>query len=511
MSQSIIRPTIVAPGVFLLPRLRPDGRLVEVDLKPGGVPASLPRLAAIDHGGRFVCLCGDDRACREHDLSFLERAAAGWWAGPMSGDVGGYFQPFIRPHVPFALEVTLGDAAGIIPIDRNGMLGPRLKGLNAQAWRGPRLRVFAVVGTEPDGNPVCSLGLGVRPHCDRCKVVNHEQSLCSHLQLVVEAGSASVRRGAVPPPARGASQRRERVEVLEALRESGERLTVCNDPTCRSLDFAGPCAHAREEWLCPPAAALDMGHSHKAIDTVMSRGGRAVVDSCERWGDSGVAQRDAAKHFCGPRPLESAAPCGRRWVLESREGMLTIAWARYSVTVHRRVCAIQPGRMAACCSLAYDGQVRVRSSQSMIFVGERTSMTESIEEPKIARASLARALRILRNEERLEAMGTLMVKSGQNCVKAGDYARPAEESVAKVNAKTKRAKAARRLEFEKRLLAFVALQEHVYRERVEMGDAGIDDLIARNEATREYIEETQALEPNFFKSVYRFMDGSGAI
>jgi hypothetical protein len=108
-------------------------------------------------------------------------------------------------------------------------------------------------------------------------------------------------------------------------------------------------------------------------------------------------------------------------------------------------------------------------------------------------------------------MDTLMVKSGQNCVKAGDYARPAEESVAKVNAKTKRAKAARRLKFEKRLLAFVTLQEHVYRERVEMGDAGIDDLIARNEATREYIEETQALEPNFFKSVYRFMDGSGAI
>jgi hypothetical protein len=71
MTQSIIRPTIVASGVFMLPRLKPNGCLLEVDLKPGGVPADLPRLAAIDHGGRFVCLCGDGRASREHDLSFL--------------------------------------------------------------------------------------------------------------------------------------------------------------------------------------------------------------------------------------------------------------------------------------------------------------------------------------------------------------------------------------------------------------------------------------------------------
>jgi hypothetical protein len=137
---------------------------------------------------------------------------------------------------------------------------------------------------------------------------------------------------------------------------------VCNNPACRSLEFAGPCTHGREEWLCLPAAALDTGHSHKAIDTVMSRGGRAVVDSCERWGDSGVAQRDAAKHFCGPRPLQDAAPCGRPWVLERREGMLTMAGARYPVIVHRRVCALQPGRVAACCSLAYDGRVRSRSN-----------------------------------------------------------------------------------------------------------------------------------------------------
>jgi hypothetical protein len=367
------------PGVFLLPRSRPDGRLLEVDLKPGGVPASLSRLAAIDLGGRFVCLCGDGKACREHDLSFLQRAAAGWWAGPVSGDVGGYFQPFIRPQAPLALEVTLGDVAGVIPIDRNGMLGPRLKGLNAQAWREARLRVFAVVGTEPDGNAVCS-AMGGRPHCDRCKVASHEQRLCSHLQLVVKAGSAAVRQGAVPPPARGASQRRERMKVLEALRESGERLTVCNNPACRSLDFAGPCALVHEEWLCPPAAALDMDHLHKAIDTVMSRGGGAVVDSCERWGNNGVAQRDAAKHFCGPRPMQDAAPCERPWVMERQEAMLTMAGARYPVTVHRRVCAIQPGRVAACCGLAYDGQVRARSGQSEISISKRTTRTKSIKE-----------------------------------------------------------------------------------------------------------------------------------
>jgi hypothetical protein len=95
MTRSIIRPTIVAPGVFMLPRLRPDGRLLEVDLKLGGVPVDLPRLAAIDHGGRFVCMCGDGRACREHNLGFLQQATAGWWARPVFGGVGGYFQPFI--------------------------------------------------------------------------------------------------------------------------------------------------------------------------------------------------------------------------------------------------------------------------------------------------------------------------------------------------------------------------------------------------------------------------------
>jgi hypothetical protein len=146
--------------------------------------------------------------------------------------------PFIRPQAPFAREVTLGDAAGIIPINRNGMLGPWLEGLNARAWRGPRFRVFAVVGTDSEGDAVCSLGLGGQPHCSRCKVDSHEQSLCSHLQLVVEARSASVRRG-VPALIQEVSQRTEKIRVLEALRESGQRLTVCNDPTCRSLDFAG--------------------------------------------------------------------------------------------------------------------------------------------------------------------------------------------------------------------------------------------------------------------------------
>jgi hypothetical protein len=68
--------------------------------------------------------------------------------------------------------------------------------------------------------------------------------------------------------------------------------------------------------------------------------------------------------------------------MESRKGMLTMAGARYPVTVHRRVSAIQPGRVAACCSLAYDGQVRARSSQLMISVDERTLMTESIEEAR---------------------------------------------------------------------------------------------------------------------------------
>jgi hypothetical protein len=50
--------------------------------------------------------------------------------------------------------------------------------------------------------------------------------------------------------------------------------------------------------------ALNMEHNHKKIVTVMSRRGKQVLSLCERWGDEGVWQRNEAKHFCAPRPVQ---------------------------------------------------------------------------------------------------------------------------------------------------------------------------------------------------------------
>lgn len=130
---------------------------------------------------------------------------------------------------------------------------------------------------------------------------------------------------------------------------------------CRQPDAKGACTHedTLEDWEFFSAAALDMGHSHKRIDTVMSQGGKSVTSLCERWGDEGVMRRDEAKHFCAPRPVGLLSPCGRPWQMESRQGALTTAGARYPITTYRRVCRVAPGREAACCSIAYDGQVNL--------------------------------------------------------------------------------------------------------------------------------------------------------
>jgi hypothetical protein len=114
-----------------------------------------------------------------------------------------------------------------------------------------------------------------------------------------------------------------------------------------------------EPWECLSAAALDMGHSHKRIDTIMSRGGASIASLCDRWGEEGVRRRDKAKHFCAPRPIEVLSPCGRPWQVESWKGALTMAVTRYEVTTYWRVCRIAPGREAACCSVMYDGQVGI--------------------------------------------------------------------------------------------------------------------------------------------------------
>ena len=200
------------------------------------------------------------------------------------------------------------------------------------------------------------------PSAARCS----EQERCPHIRRVLTAtgGGDGVQSGpAHKATERGATNSDKRAE-RSALRASGQRkLWVCNDPVCRRPDSKVACVHGGtlEEWECLPAAALDMGHSHKKIDTVMSRGGQQVTSLCERWGDEGIRKRDGAKYFCAPRPVEPLSPCGRPWQLESRSGSLYTAGARYPVMTYRRVCTIAPGREAACCSVAYDGQVRSSS------------------------------------------------------------------------------------------------------------------------------------------------------
>ncbi|GAQ84747.1 hypothetical protein KFL_002040060 [Klebsormidium nitens] len=256
----------------------------------------------------------------------------------------------------FAREVTNG-APWVLPLEQGGCVGSALFGLDAGAWKGgPQLRVFVV--SDPGEEPVvCVLG-GETAHCSGIDCLGLER--CRHLLRVLS-------KQTLPPTERAidgckseatqslAERRAERV----AQREAGaRRLLVCNDSVCRRPDSKVVCTHrgTLEPWECLSAAALDIGHSHKKVNTVMSQGGASVVSLCERWGDEGVRKRDEAKYFCAPRPAEALSPCGRPWQVESRKGALTTAGARYEVTTYRRVCRIAPGREAACCLVAYDGQ-----------------------------------------------------------------------------------------------------------------------------------------------------------
>jgi hypothetical protein len=348
--RSKVPPIAVTPGLFLVPQLdATTGRLLDISITDRGV-VNCPRLVKVDHTGAFRCLCGQ-RACRDHDMAFLEetRLMGGWWQG---GD------PIITAFDesrPFVREVTSG-VPWLLPLNHRGCVGDVLHGPDAEAWRGgPQLRVFVV--SDPGKTPVvCTLG-GTSTHCSGIECAGQER--CQHLSRVCSKQSLPQSEpsanGAMRPLA---DRRAERVEQREA---GARRLTVCNDPLCRRPDSKVECTHQKtsEPWECLPAAALDMGHSHKKIDTIMGRGGASVTSLCERWGEEGVQRRDKAKHFCAPRPLDPLSPCGRPWQVEIRKAALTTAGARYEVTTYRRVCRIAAGREAACCSVAYDGQVSI--------------------------------------------------------------------------------------------------------------------------------------------------------
>ncbi|GAQ90085.1 hypothetical protein KFL_005970060 [Klebsormidium nitens] len=355
---SAVPPTIIAAGFFLLPQLDVNYRLLDISLRDGR-PVNVPRLVQVDHLGNYKCMCGQ-RACREHEVGFLRDTSFldDWWQSA-SKEVEPPFGSFSGGK-SFAREVTGPGLGRVLPLDRDGHLGVPLIGLNAEAWLGPQLRAFVTCEGADDSPAVCVLA-GRSAFCSRCS----EQERCPHIQRVlsITGEGDGVQIGPAPEATRtdvqrGATNSDRRAE-RSALRASGQRkLQVCNDPVCRKPDTKVPCTHGStlEEWECLPAAALDMGHSHKVIDTVMSRGGQQVTSLCERWGDEGVRLRDEVNHFCAPRPVELLSPCGRPWQLERRLGTLTMAGARYAISTYRRVCTIAPGREAACCSVAYDGQ-----------------------------------------------------------------------------------------------------------------------------------------------------------
>jgi hypothetical protein len=256
-------------------------------------------------------------------------------------------------------------------------VGGALFGLNAEAWEGgPQLQVFVV--SNPRERPVvCVLGGGLA-HCNEVNCADEEK--CRHLLGILSKQSLPLTEHAIDGGRSEASGTLAKRQVERHVqREAGiRRLLVCNDPVCRRPEFKLACTHQAtfELWDCSPAASFDKGHSHRRVDTVMSRGGGAVTSLCESWGEEGISQRNEAQYFCAPRLYNPLTPCGRAWKLESRKGSLFTAGAHYQVIVYRRVCRIAPGRKASCCSIAYDGKVspsfqnhsRSRGSVDRLFV-----------------------------------------------------------------------------------------------------------------------------------------------
>ena len=373
LKRGTIPPTAIAPGLFLVPHLDvSDGRLLDVTLTVKGA-ANLPRLVKVDHLGNFICICGQ-RACRDHDVGLLRDTASvdGWWQS-VSTERTPSFCTFDGSKT-FVHEVT-GAFARVLPIDREGHLGEPLSGLNAEAWSGPRLRVFVVCnGEKADGLPAVCMLAGRSTSCSRCP----EQERCPHVQRVLTeteqldtgAWGLSVRERAlevancrVPLSVRRAA----RIE----LRASGQKmLGACNDPVCRSPDTKVSCTHGGtlESWKCLPAAALDMGHSHKPIDTVMSKGGRVVASLCERWGDEGVRRLKRGKVLLRSKACRTALTL-RATVANGEQGWVALyGWSAlpdHDVPSCLPDCSWAPGGVLLG-SLRRSGEIRILLEQSSI-------------------------------------------------------------------------------------------------------------------------------------------------
>jgi hypothetical protein len=310
LKRGTIPPTIVAPGLYLIPHLSAsDGRLLHMSLTEKG-PLNIPRLVRLDHMGIFQCLCGQ-RVCKDHDVSMLREAASidgfcqsakassgfGGAEGAFeTGGVGGVACA-LEGSEAFVREVTMGTTR-VLPIKLDGQLGEPLIGLNAEAWSGPRLRMF-VVSNDKNGTgevpTICTLA-GKSTYCSNCQ----GEERCRHVvevQAVLREGNESdpalsngnegraltIQRGQRNQKGKGSVSKKRAERV--ALRASGQKaLLVCNDVACRGPESNVPCMHnaTLESWECLSAAAMDMGHSHKKIDTVMSNGGKCVTSLCER-------------------------------------------------------------------------------------------------------------------------------------------------------------------------------------------------------------------------------------
>jgi hypothetical protein len=69
-----VLPTVIVPGLFLMPHVSvDDGQLLDISLTAKG-PVNLPRLVKVDHLGEFKCMCGQ-RVCRDHDMGILRETA----------------------------------------------------------------------------------------------------------------------------------------------------------------------------------------------------------------------------------------------------------------------------------------------------------------------------------------------------------------------------------------------------------------------------------------------------
>ncbi|GAQ93642.1 hypothetical protein KFL_017490010, partial [Klebsormidium nitens] len=260
LRRSKIPPIAVAPGLFLLPLLDvPSGRLLDIAATDRGL-SNVPRLVKVDHMGSFRCLCGQ-KACRDHEVGFLEatRSVSGWWQG---GEA--IFTAFDESR-PFVREVTSG-VPWVLPLEQGGCVGGALFGLDAEAWKGgPQLR--AIVVNNPGEEPVVCVLWGENAHCSGVDCTGSER--CRHLLRVLSKQSVPLIEraadGGGSEATRTLAERRaERVEQREA---GTRRLLVCNNPACRRPDSKAACTHreALEHWQCLPAAALDMGHSHKRL------------------------------------------------------------------------------------------------------------------------------------------------------------------------------------------------------------------------------------------------------